>query len=351
MSTEFEHRITDRLSAGVDHLPVGPPPLGDIRHGAARARRRQRLLAGAGGVAAIALVGVGVTVLAAGDDAAPAPVAGRDEPGDVVVAPDGMRLVGLNGVAIAVPQEWPTNEVTCGQPTATTVVVDQGPVCMMFVPFPADTDAVEVQSAQPPEVTQDWTPTTIAGLDALLSPTMSSSMGKAGGPDEPAAVESPTVTSTQVYFPDQGVGFKVSSSISEQHVEDLLAGIVALGEDQATVPFTNDLEGGGDGTLATYTEQLAAAGLVLGEVTGPDGADRRVLTVDPTPGSVLLDGDAVAVTTEPPPDLSDPNGTVSSDGTVVDGDVEDPGATSGATSGGSPGSPGSAEEPAVIEVE
>jgi hypothetical protein len=99
------------------------PVTGDAVAARARSatRRRRLLTVAASGVAAAAVVVVGMT-LAPNSPAAP----DRGDPpiaNPMPVAPDGYRLVGMNGLVVAVPEKWGTNDLACDGKTATADTV------------------------------------------------------------------------------------------------------------------------------------------------------------------------------------------------------------------------------------
>jgi hypothetical protein len=49
------------------------------------------------------------------------------DPAQQLSVPSGMRLVGMNGIAVAVPDSWGIDELRCGTPDRDTVVFDQAP--------------------------------------------------------------------------------------------------------------------------------------------------------------------------------------------------------------------------------
>lgn len=102
-------------------------------------------LAVAGAAAATAAVVGSVAALWPAGGSPGTPVASPESD----LAPAGMRLVGLAGAAVAVPQEWATNAHTCGTPISDTVVIDLGPVLACAAPRPAGVDSVEVTSWAP----------------------------------------------------------------------------------------------------------------------------------------------------------------------------------------------------------
>lgn len=290
-----ENDLMDSLEERAGGVAVGAAPIDRMTADATRTRRRTTLL---GGLAAAAVVAIGavvvVQVLPEGDGAGGGvPVA--VEPGPVDVAPDGFTYVGSGTAAIAVPSEWPRNEITCSNvPTATTYVIDVygGLTCTMMAAFPADADAIEVKPLAQVD-TSGWTPTDLEGVDALTSPMSTET------PDP--ALSGAEVTSRSIAIPSQDIAFTVSSSIDPANVDDLLAGVTILDE-HVGVPGFFDLQPvtpQDDSQLDAYVARLEAAGL---EVEQVEQTDRRyydpgtVISVSPEPGTVVDAGSTVEVT-------------------------------------------------------
>lgn len=116
-------------------VPVGEPPADELVRRGRWSRRRTRVSAVVGVAAAVALVAVGSAIVS--DDAdvsgrpavapttAPtAPAAPEASVQRGLVTPPGTRLVGIGPIAVAVPNEWGTNDVRCGTPLMDTVVFE-----------------------------------------------------------------------------------------------------------------------------------------------------------------------------------------------------------------------------------
>jgi hypothetical protein len=106
---------------------VTPAPVPDLVTSAAARRARRRrgwgtALAAAASVALVIGVVIGVVSLWPGDDNAPR--LGRPPVKPAVVAPTGTRLVGLDGVTVAIPASWAQSELGCDTGIRGSVVVD-----------------------------------------------------------------------------------------------------------------------------------------------------------------------------------------------------------------------------------
>lgn len=266
-----EQDLISALDDRVADLPVGAPPLAAMTRSAGARRRRTRLAALAAAAAVVVAAG-GLSVLLDDAPGTSAPVA--TEPTTAPTAPPaGQRWVGVGHAAIAVPEGWPTNAVTCGQPTETTVVIDQGAVCRMFVPFPEAADSVAVGRVDAlPHDAAGWDSIDVDGHEAFRSP--------------PIPTDSGVPFAGAVYVPAEHALFTASSSISQSHVDDLLDNIVVL-DDLVAVPGLAD--GGG----APYDDRLAELGLeiqqvAISDVRGPD-------LLRPAAGTMVPVGSVVTV--------------------------------------------------------
>jgi hypothetical protein len=292
-----ENDLVTALEERADDVTPGPAPIDRMTRDAGAVRRRRGLLAGGLAVAVVvAVVAVGVAVLP-GDDAGREgpPVAG--DPAGADLPPDGFTYVGMNGAAIAVPEDWPRDDVECnGVPKGgSTIVVDAGDVfCGLYTPFPADTDAVTVAYAEaaPPEAAS-WTPVDVDGVEALRSPT--------GTAEPDPALGGGAVTEASLYLPEQDVLFTVQSSVAPERVEELLAGVAVL-DGHVGVPGYRDLGLDGERADDAYVERLRAAGL---EVVLTEQRDRmartpgEVISVDPAPGTIVDPSSPVEVVYAP----------------------------------------------------
>lgn len=289
-----DHDLDQLMERLGDRTPVGPPPLGAMREGAQRSSRRRLVAAGVAAAAVVAVVGG--TALAGGlggsDD-------GRGDGGDVVAPdegftpPPGTRLVGIGHLAVAVPEEWGTNETQCGTPQKDTVVVDQGAICLALVPRPADVESVELMGGDVPPEGATTDPVDIDGRDAELTPVECQT-----GPE---AVERGEVCRARLYVPGQKASVVLSSSSAdaEARVREMVSwvhwvdGLIAVPGFQSI-----DLEHQDDDAGEHYRRELDAHGLVARTVTEqrPGMKPGYVLDVDPGPGTMLAPGSVVAVT-------------------------------------------------------
>lgn len=275
-----EQQLIDRLEAKVVDLPVGPAPIDAMQAAVRRRRSRVSVLAAAAAVAVIAAGTVAWQV--AGAD--PKPPVASDPPAEVDVPPAGHRYVGIGTAVVAVPEDWGTNEATCGTPVEDTVIIDQAVTCLMLVPRPADVDSVTLRPFYEGDDISGWVERDIDGEPALWSP-----VGVEGD-----------ITSGSVYIPSQKATFVAESSSADAQVvvNDLLMSIVML-QEHATVPAFESLAYDMDPKPAveTYTQLLEKLGLAVEVVEKKSPMNQGdVLATDPAVGSVVAPGDTVTVT-------------------------------------------------------
>lgn len=130
-----DDRTRDLLRSAVADLTVSDAPADELVRRGRQTRRRTRVAAVVGGVAAVGLIAVGSAVVAdmggvANEPAATQPTAPTETPppstqNGLVTSP-GTRLVGMGPIAVAVPQSWGANDIRCGTPLSDTVVFSTG---------------------------------------------------------------------------------------------------------------------------------------------------------------------------------------------------------------------------------
>jgi len=174
---ELEERLRSRFSAAV---PPAPSVTGWAERAAARARRRQARRRQALAVVSASCIAAAITIGAVaydnGDSTHPRPT------GPAIAAatpqpPSGMRYVGINNVAVAVPQDWQlrvggcydmTREnavVVAGQPWLSCATVESRPDVSLLRIMPTDAGEAEglLEEAQPTGE--------INGISVLRTPT------------------------------------------------------------------------------------------------------------------------------------------------------------------------------------
>jgi len=142
-----DHELSAFIGDLADQVPHVDPPLGEVlaagRAAAARRARRRGawgVVAVAAGVAAVALGPRLVVQQAEIDVQQPAPAAAP-------VVPAGMKLIGAEGVAIAVPEEWTQVPApVCAPQTPSTyfLVDDPGPIAFCSLALPRPVSHAEV---------------------------------------------------------------------------------------------------------------------------------------------------------------------------------------------------------------
>lgn len=275
-----EQQLIDRLDARAADVPVGAPPVDAMRAAVRRRRSRASVLVAAAAVVAIA---VGMSAWQIDRDSKSDVQVGVGPVPEVDVPPAGHRYVGIGTAVVAVPEEWGINKTTCGTPVKDTVLIDQGVICLMLVPRPADVDSVRVEPYYEGADFSTWVERDlIDGEPALWSPVTT-----AGG-----------VTSGSVYVPSQKATFVAESSSADAQivVNDLLTSIVLL-QDHITVPGFQGLAYASRPNVDIYTDLLQQLGLSVEVVERKSQvAEGTVLATDPAVGSVVAPGDTVRVT-------------------------------------------------------
>lgn len=122
MNEDEARRMIDEAAESLPPMSLGPTQ--ELIRGGRRVQRRHRLMAVGSVTATVALVVGGATAWLPGSTGsadAPAVDEQTAAPLDLPIAPEGTRWVGHNGVMVAVPDRWSTNDTRCGQPLSDTV--------------------------------------------------------------------------------------------------------------------------------------------------------------------------------------------------------------------------------------
>lgn len=282
-----EHELTELMERGVEGVRVSPAPLEAVHAGAVRRRRRRRWAGVAATVAvAVALVGGTAAVLGQGPEHAP-PVA-DEQVSDVL--PDGMRWAGIGSVAVAVPEEWGTNETHCGTPKRDTVVVWQGGERTCLVPRPVGVESVEFAEGE----LFGFKPDATVVIDGVRAEQQSTTCVTGVDPDGKDGV----LCSAALHFPDLG-WVRVESSTDAATVDEILGRVHVL-DDLVGVPDHSGIASEEQGRSGeAYAALLRDRGFEVRVET-----EKRwgitpgyVLGVSPSPGTVVEPGSTVTVTT------------------------------------------------------
>ncbi|RZT20424.1 PASTA domain-containing protein [Kribbella sp. VKM Ac-2569] len=253
---------------------MNEPKLLDRTGGAGTPRRlRDRLVTAAAAATVVAVIGV-TNVLTAPGGSGTGPLPGP-EPDPVP-----MRLVGFGHGAIAVPKVWGTDVSRCGTPRRDTVLIDDpGAVSYCDLPRPPDVDSVELAAAPPVGFQVDET-FTVDGVRAERRRTTCASDGVCWG---------------GVGLPTLQVWFRASSSTSADEVDRILARI-AIVRNQVGVPSFRSLDESRSGTA--YAKLLQQLGLRAEFRTRTSLVYKpgRVVSISPSPGTLLRPGDTVTLT-------------------------------------------------------
>ncbi|MFD7161585.1 PASTA domain-containing protein [Kribbella sp. NPDC059898] len=277
----IDSKLTEILERTAQRTNVGPAPIEAIRAGAARRRRRRAAALSALGVGAAAIA-VSATMLLTGSLNLTNPTP------PVATAPTaGMRLVGIGHAAIAVPEEWGTNQSYCGTPQNDTVLIDEPPNGYCQKTRPKGIDSVALTSGKPIGFEADST-FEIDGVQAERQRTVCSV----------APINHVTVCSGTVFMPTLDVSFRAESSTASDEVGRILDRILVT-PDQIGVPDPQ-FDGSNPAIRSgeKYAERLTALGLkatietrkARGFIPGD------ILAVSPSPGTMLAPGTTVSVT-------------------------------------------------------
>lgn len=298
-----DHDLDQLMERLGDRTPVGPPPLAVIREGAQRAARRRLVVAGVAAAAVLAVIGG--TVLAGGlGGSGEGPGRGGDvvAPDEGFTPPSGTRLVGIGHLAVAVPEEWGTNETRCGTPMKDTVVLDQGAICLAGIPRRTGIESVEILDGW-------W-----GGLGSR-SDVETQSVEVAGQPAERTATtcsERPFVETSEqplcralLYFPELDVSVLADSSSADarRQVNQLLSWVRWV-DDRVAVPgianinMDVQMEEPEGHAGRQYAATLRELGLAVESVSEsrPGMKPGLVLGVEPAPGTMLEPGSVVTIT-------------------------------------------------------
>jgi hypothetical protein len=288
-----EPKWAELLERAADRTAVGPAPLEAMRAGAARRRRQRALAATALGAAAVLAVIGGTAVLATPGvgPQEPRPPAASDGPAPV---PPGTRLVGLGSVAIAVPEEWGTNETRCGTPQKDTVVINVGAVDACATARPEGVESVELVQDEPRFDFRADSTFHIDGEEAQRQRT-TCTRDTIGGV---------RVCSGTVYFPALATWFRAESSTGPEEVDRLLDQ-VRVDPERVGVPTFQPLAVSSQGRSGEkYAARLTEAGFEVEVQTRKISAAKPgyVLDASPAPGTMLPPGSSVTITVIAEPD-------------------------------------------------
>lgn len=291
-----EPKWAELLERAADRTAVGPAPLDAMRAGAARRRRHRALAATALGAAAVVAV-IGGTVLLTTPGVGPQeprPPAASDGPDPVDPVPAGTRLVGLGNVAIAVPEEWGTNQTRCGTPQQDTVVINVGVIPTCAIGRPDGVESVEIVQGEPRFDFHADSTVQIDGEEAQRQRT-TCARDTIGGV---------RVCSGTAYFPAHGTWFRAESSTSPEEVDRILDQI-RVDPERVGVPAFQPLAVNTQGRSGEkYAARLTEAGFDVEVQTRKISAGKPgyVLDASPAPGTMLPPGSSVTITVIAQPD-------------------------------------------------
>lgn len=293
-----ESQLTELLERAGERTTVGPAPIDAMRAGAKRRRRRRTAGISLAAAVGVLVAGGGTALLVApGTDPGKTQVpAATNAPTPVPTAtegvPAGMRLVGSGHLAIAVPQEYGTNQARCGTPQSNTVLIDAWLVQLCAVARPSGVESVEVGSGAPgPQYRYNFHADESFEIDGIQAQRQRTSCA-------PGSLHGPEVCAGMVFLPSTGVWFRAESSTSADEVDRILRRIVVV-PDRVGVPTYHGAISREDGSSGRkYADLLRGLGLRVETKTLPAPAytPGELLKVSPFPGAMLKPGSTVTIT-------------------------------------------------------
>lgn len=308
-----ERNVIELLESAAEQVPVGPPPVASMVRGARRSRLRRGMavaLTSVATAAAVAAVVLGTTVLggrSSGPDRAPV----AEGPTPSVAQQPGVRLVGLGQVAIAVPEEWGTNQTHCGVPQRDTVVIDVAAVQACLVGRETRVESVEVSSGKPRFDFEADEEVVVDGIAAeRQATTCRRDVGRV------------RVCTGTVHIPSMEVWFRAESSTGAATVDEILSWIRHV-PDRVGVPGHQEVAGMAQARSgAKYVEELRAVGLgvEVRTVKEPGLPAGLVRDASPAPGTMVEPGSVVTVTVVAEPEGPEDELTVGVNSSTAGGD-------------------------------
>ncbi len=276
-----ESKLSELLEQAGERTAVSPPPIDVMRSGATRRRRRRTAVWSAAGTAVAVAAVIGASTALTNNGTTPVP----QPPVAANPVPEGMRLVGLGHVAVAVPKEWSTNKLKCGTPTEDTVIVDPGAQGYCHLRRAAGIESVEL-GPLPEKPTKPNAQ--IDGVPVAKQPGACTDIGSLKGKKVnfcSASVQIPSLKLT-ITAAVQGEGTEPARMLEQIWIVPDLTG----------VPGFQSLEL--ETSQAKYVAALKDYGLVPTIVSKPaSGMPKGAVTaVSPAPGTMVANGSTVTVT-------------------------------------------------------
>jgi hypothetical protein len=274
-ANDLRELLRTTAAEGSDAVDLAEDELADrIRRRRIRARRFA-----VGGVALAAAAAIAATMLAV------RPTGGHPPAATTPSVPAATRLVGIGHAAIAVPEQWATNQLGCGTPLKDTVIIDAGPQDLCETPEPKGVESVLVRSGKPIDFHADET-FELDGVRAERQRTRCTGDNRV------------TICSGAVFIPSLDVAFQAESSTNAGEVHSILARITIV-PDKVGVPEPLFSESNPAARFGEqYADRLTALGLKPHIQTrkSPGSIPGNILTVSPSPGTMLTPGATVTVT-------------------------------------------------------
>jgi PASTA domain len=283
-----EREATQLLERLGGMLDVSGAPVERVVDAGKRASRRRRRWQVGGAAAAVAVVAIGAGVIAQNTpvgDTAP-PISRTSSPtttdgGDALVTPPGTRLVGANGVVVAVPASFTTNDTPCGAPNSDTVTLDDDgpwPACSTQDLNATLVDIVDTESSQwASRLHADGTTVTVQGLRGVRTKVLCS-----------VAPPLPPICSGTLTFPVAGVSFRVRSERFAE-INRILDSAQAVPDAYATVPDVSAM------LSNDATSAIEAVGLTVDPPCELPDCSMSVIGTDPPAGTPVTTGSGVSL--------------------------------------------------------
>jgi hypothetical protein len=286
-----EREATQLLERLGGLLEVSGAPVERVVDAGKQASRRRRRWQVGGVAAAVAAVAVAGGLIAQqspqGNTAPPTSptTASTTNDGDgVLTPPPGTRLVGANGVVVAVPASFTTEDLPCGIPNSDTVTFrpDFKPksVCTFGNPNAALVEVIGTDSLLwTQRLNKPADEVTVDGLSALRTPV------------ECFVAESINDCGASLTFPTAGVSFLVTSHRPEggEEIDGIFDSAQAVPSGYVTVPSVIAMQGG-DAAAA-----IEAAGLTVDPACSVPQCLSYVGGTDPPTGTPLKSGSTVSL--------------------------------------------------------
>ena len=284
-----EREATQLLERLGGKLEVSGAPVERVVDAGRRASRRRRRWQVGATTAAVAIVAIGAGVVAqnspASDTAPPTSPTTSPATDDAgLVVPPGTRLVGANGVVVAVPASFTTEDLPCGVPNSDTVTfrpdVKPKTICSFGNPNAALVTVIGTDSRLwKQRLNKPADEITVDGLSALRTPV------------ECFVAESINACAGSLTFPTAGVSFLITSHRPEggPEIDGILDSAQAVPGGYTTVPSVFGMRSD------AATSAIEAVGLTVDPPCELPECSVSVIGTNPPAGTPVATGSAVSL--------------------------------------------------------